>query len=109
MTVDFLYCIELLGHRGVHLISHKRLSWLLDVLLEDSREGSGLSAIESSQGSHPFYSLFIKALLFQLSYDTVPWYRMSGGLFVSSRFLHLLLRGSICSDLTGVSGGLQNL
>ena len=44
-------------------------------LLKDSREGSGLSAIESSQGSHPFYSLFIKALLFQLSYDTVPWYR----------------------------------
>ena len=23
------------------------------------------------------------------SYDTVPWYRMSGGLFVSSRFLPL--------------------
>ena len=57
----------LLGHQGVHLISHKRLSWLLDVLLKDSREGSGLCAIESSQGSHPFHSLFIKALLFQLS------------------------------------------
>ena len=81
--------INVLGHRGVHLISHKRLSWLLDVSLKDSREGSGLSAIESSQGSHPFYSLFIKALLFQLSYDTVPWYRMSGGLFVNSRFLPL--------------------
>ena len=36
-----------------------------------------------------FYSLFVKALLFQLSYDTVPWCRMSGGLFVSSRFLPL--------------------
>ena len=37
----------------------------------------------------PCYSLFIKALLFQLSYNTVPCYRMSGGLFVSSRFLPL--------------------
>ena len=96
--ISYAYLVEFLSwnglkkdacHRGVHLISHKRLSWLLDVLLKDSREGSGLSAIESSQGSHPFYSLFIKALLFQLSYDTVPWYRMSGGLFVSSRFLPL--------------------
>jgi len=53
-----------------------RLSLLLDVSFKDSREGSGLSASESSQGSHPFYSLFIKALLFQLSYESVPWYGM---------------------------------
>jgi len=52
-----------LGNRGVHLISHKRLSWLFDALLEDSRKGSGLSASETSQGSHPFHSLFIKARL----------------------------------------------
>ena len=52
---------------GVLLISHKRLSLLLVVPFKDSREGSGLSTIESSQGFHPFDSLFIKALLFQLS------------------------------------------
>ena len=44
----------------VHVISHKRFCLLLDILLKGSREGSGLCASESSQGSYPFYSLLYK-------------------------------------------------
>ena len=32
---------DALGHQGVHLILHKRLIWLLYVLVKDSRKESG--------------------------------------------------------------------
>ena len=47
------------GHRRV-FYQIRGKNYVIDVLLKESHEGSGLSASESSQGSHPFYSLFIK-------------------------------------------------
>merc|ERR1712228_431038 len=83
-----------LGHRGVRLISHKRFSLLLDVSFKDSREGSGLSVIESSQGSHPFIDiryryLFLDAMLFQMSYTYMPAYTyMLAYTYIASIYLH---------------------
>ena len=79
-TEEFAYLL----HLALCTVAQKLCLYLNDIPLSNKS-----NQIKSNQGSHPFYSLFIKALLFQLSYETVPWYRMSGGLFVSSWFLPL--------------------
>ena len=50
-----------------------------------------LPRLSSSQGSNPFYSLFIKALLFQLSYHTI-FISQANLNQMSKQFLVLLLK-----------------
>ena len=57
--------------------------------MKDSCDGSGLNTVDSSKGSFPLMiSLGLSNDVVQLSYISVPWYRMSGSpILVDSRFL----------------------